>query len=239
MQKSIRILPHEIASGPANMAGDEALLTSAVGGVAALRFYGWLEATVSLGYFQAVSCRQGTFADLPFVRRPTGGGMLVHHHELTYALALPADRSSGSWLIRMHKVIASALHGLGIEVRQEGQCATAPAEEALCFRRWSCGDLTLAGHKVVGSAQRKQRQCLLQHGAVLLQASPHVPQMKGLRDLCDVAVTEEMLQAAITAQLREETDWEVIAGAWMDAEMDKHARLIAERYGNRAWNEKR
>src|SRR5262245_28220263 len=49
---TIRVLPHSVADGPHNMAADEVLLESAASGVASLRFYGWTEATVSIGYFQ-------------------------------------------------------------------------------------------------------------------------------------------------------------------------------------------
>lgn len=240
MQRTIRLLPHEVASGPFNMAGDEVLLISAAQGVASLRFYGWREATVSLGYFQAASARQGAIAVLPFVRRPSGGGMLVHHHELTYALALPAAhlrQTPGSWLVRMHQVIARALRELGVEVRQEGQCAPAP-DEALCFRRWSCGDLTLAGHKVVGSAQRKQRQCLLQHGAVLLQASPVASELKGIGDLCDTRIATGELEAAIALALGTETAWQIAEGTWTATETEVR-ELVATRYGRQVWNEKR
>ena len=54
---TIRLLPLEIADGPSNMAADEMLLESAAQGVASLRFYGWSEATVSLGYFQPAAAR--------------------------------------------------------------------------------------------------------------------------------------------------------------------------------------
>src|SRR5262245_26530345 len=91
---TIRLLPYAIADGPHNMAADETLLEGAGRGVASLRFYGWSEATLSLGYFQPARRRFDAerLASLPFVRRPSGGDALVHHHELTCALALPAGR---------------------------------------------------------------------------------------------------------------------------------------------------
>src|SRR5438132_7833883 len=139
----LRVLPFTIADGPHNMAADEVLLESAVAGTGSLRFYGWATATLSLGYFQPHGLRKSDdrLAKLPLVRRPTGGGALVHHHELTYALALPANllsspplrggecsnrgippRSGGllskqrqqSWLCRMHTIIARALSSLGV-----------------------------------------------------------------------------------------------------------------------------
>src|SRR5437868_10093883 len=88
-----RLLRFARADGPHNMAADEVLLESAVAGMASLRFYGWSAPTVSLGYFQPERMRRADerLARLAYVRRPTGGGALVHHHEVTYALALPAN----------------------------------------------------------------------------------------------------------------------------------------------------
>src|SRR5262245_11340430 len=100
------------------MAADETLLEAALRGAASLRFYGWTEATLSLGYFQPERLRRGDdrLARLPFVRRPSGGNTLVHHNEVTYALALPAGPPwqagpcrGTAWLCRMHTVIAAAL----------------------------------------------------------------------------------------------------------------------------------
>src|SRR6516162_5517447 len=93
-----RLLPYAVADGPHNMAADEVLLDAACAGLASLRFYGWFEPTVSLGYFQPHAAR---LPGLPYVRRPSGGLMLVHHHEITYALALPAGapwQGGESWL---------------------------------------------------------------------------------------------------------------------------------------------
>src|SRR5205085_11240257 len=84
MMLHCRLLPYAVADGPHNMAADEVLLEAAFAGVASLRFYGWTTATVSLGYFQPERVRldDGRLAGLPFVRRPSRGGTLVHHHEV-------------------------------------------------------------------------------------------------------------------------------------------------------------
>src|SRR5947199_97360 len=93
---SCDLFPFLTADGPTQMAADDALLEgTATSGRPALRFYAWDPPTLSLGYFQPAADRLADprLAALPFVRRPTGGGAIVHHHELTYALALPP----GSW----------------------------------------------------------------------------------------------------------------------------------------------
>src|SRR5689334_9170111 len=77
-----RLLPHEVRSGPANMALDEALLDAvdAEPSSAVLRTYGWSEPTLSLGYFQAIAEAEADprWRDVPIVRRPSGGGALWH-----------------------------------------------------------------------------------------------------------------------------------------------------------------
>src|SRR5207237_362217 len=89
-------------------------------------------------------------AALPFVRRQSGGAALVHHREVTYALALPAGPDwqprGESWLLRMHDMIREALAGQGAKTtlcEQERQLS-----EVLCFLRHTPGDL-LIGAKVV------------------------------------------------------------------------------------------
>src|ERR1051326_1065531 len=93
-----RLLPFAVADGPQNMAADEVLLHSAAAGQVSLRFYGWTEATLSLGYFQHAARRldDPLLPELPFVRRPTGGDALVHHQELTYCLAVPRQQGRHS-----------------------------------------------------------------------------------------------------------------------------------------------
>src|SRR5262249_21106303 len=104
-----RLLPYALADGPHNMAAHAVLLEAAAQGVASLRFYGWSAATPSLGYFQSERLRHADprLAELPYVRRPSGGATLVHHHEVTYALGLPAGslwQTGESWLRRMHAI---------------------------------------------------------------------------------------------------------------------------------------
>src|SRR5258708_29095839 len=111
-----RLLPTIASPGAINMALDEALLRSALERkVASLRFYTWSEPTLSLGYFQKHTER---LPGVAWVRRPTGGDAILHHHELTYALALPAGppwHSAESWLCRFHHAIAAALRQFGVE----------------------------------------------------------------------------------------------------------------------------
>lgn len=238
-----RLLPYEIADGPENMAADEVLLESAGQGLASLRFYGWREATVSLGYFQPVAVRLNDerIAGLPFVRRPSGGATLVHHHEITYALALPPGspwKTGVPWLTRMHAIIAAALADLGV-VRPHLVDVKHMFAGHLCFQHWTPGDLLVSGAKVTGSAQRKQRGALLQHGAILLEQSPYAPELLGIRELTNLELSAEVLQAAVVGRFRCDTNWQIEPGAWTEAEMVRRARLVETRYSSPNWNERR
>jgi lipoate-protein ligase A len=239
-----RLLPPEVADGFGNMARDEVLLESAVAGCASLRFYGWTEATVSLGYFQPERLRHSDdrISNLPYVRRPTGGATLVHHHELTYALALPAEvlcHNRESWLLRMHRIISAALATLGVPVSLQSLTEGPPAAGALCFQQLTCGDVLLRSAKVVGSAQRKQRGALLQHGAILLARSPYAPALPGIQELSGRTLSFEQTRAAIAREFALRTGWHFVKEIWTSWETEQITRLALGKYSQDAWNRKR
>jgi lipoate-protein ligase A len=248
MNNDCRLLPYEVAAGAWNMAADELLLQAARSGRAALRFYGWSAATLSLGYFQPARARLAgeRLASLPWVRRATGGLILVHHHELTYALAVPAEppwRGSDwrGWQAKMHALIAAALGDFDIKVAAAPSLSAGqPSDhEALCFLAPTPGDLLVDTAKVVGSAQRRQRGALLQHGAVLLAGSAHAPELPGLRELTGRTIAPEALAEAIAARVAVSTGWALSPSSWSDEERCLIEALIVERYGNPAWQDKR
>ncbi len=245
----IRLLPFESADGVTNMAADEALLESAAAGVASLRFYTWHPPTLSLGYFQPEAVRHQTtspgpsLANLPFVRRASGGATLVHHLELTYALALPAglpwQRRGQSWICRMHQVLARALHSLGVAIDM-GLCGVEQKlGPTLCFLHQTPGDLIVNGHKIAGSAQRKQRGHLLQHGGLLLAQSPYTPGLPGLKELAGFEKSIPELADAIVREFQSDTGWLVHPGDWTPNERDRTRELIESKYRADEWNLKR
>jgi lipoate-protein ligase A len=242
---SVRLLPFDVADGPANMAADEVMLEAAVAGTASLRFYRWSIPTLSLGYFQPASVRQSdsSLAELPFVRRASGGATLVHHHELTYALALPGgfgwQPKGQSWICRMHDAIAVALATLAVTTRPVGCGEEQKLGDVLCFLHQTAGDLTVSGHKLVGSAQRKARGALLQHGAVLLARSTHTPSLPGLAELTGIEPRSHAVSAAVLDAIRSQTGWHFREGGWSDAERDRIRQVAAEKFGSQGWNEKR
>jgi lipoate-protein ligase A len=242
-----RLLPSSEANGPWNMAADEALLESAVSGRASLRFYTWSPPTLSLGYFQPEAVRHSDprLAQLPFVRRPSGGATLVHHHEMTYALALPAglpyqDRGgSNFWLCRMHRIINEALSGFGVPSRLCPCEEERKRGEVLCFLHHTRGDLLLGDDKIVGSAQRTRHRALLQHGSILLATSPFTPTLPGIAERTGKRLVAEEVEAAVRARFTSDTGWRLEADDWTRVERSHLEDLLAARYTNPAWNSKR
>jgi len=227
------------ADGPTQMAADEALLDRAVGGRAGLRFYTWSKPTLSLGYFQRAVDRFDVAAltKLPFVRRLTGGGAIVHHHELTYALALPIAppwRGAADWVCRMHAIIRTALAEFGVSSgllecgRERGR------GRLLCFEHVAPGDVVVSDAKVCGSARRKRGTAVLQHGSILLAASPFAPHLQGVCELSRIQPTPADLADVITRHFSQSTD-----SALHECDMQSLTQFANDRYRLAAWNERR
>jgi lipoyl(octanoyl) transferase len=175
-------------SGDQNMAIDEALLNrAALTERPAVRWYRWSQATVSLGYFQSPAEIPPSLASLPVVRRLSGGGALVHHHEWTYSCAIPAlylaKQEPREFYAELHKPLIDELVRLGFPVSSRGVTHNRPDEPVLCFLREDENDLICDSRKVLGSAQRRRKGAVLQHGGLLLAKSEFAPELPGLSDL--------------------------------------------------------
>ena len=189
------VIEHRAADGPANMALDEALLEMvATGpGTAFVRTYAWTIPTLSLGYFQKLDQARADlrFQSVPLVRRLTGGGAIWHHHELTYALAVPARHplarpSTGLYNV-VHGAIIEFLTELGIKASRRGESGQMVARDQrrplLCFTDPDPEDIVTKGVKIVGSAQRRRQGAVLQHGSLLLSRSSRTPELFGVSDV--------------------------------------------------------
>ncbi len=207
-----RLIVDPPAAGSWNMAVDEALLADAVdAGVATLRFYQWSEPTLSLGYFQRHADRYEHAASsaCAVVRRQSGGGAILHDRELTYSLALPPShplaRDATALYTAVHDAFIQSLeprlnsaeaHEWRLMLHDKASRLGPSQEPFLCFQRRARGDLLLAcggdsteqipglpANKILGSAQRRHRRAILQHGSLLVARSPAAPELPGWEDL--------------------------------------------------------
>lgn len=192
----------EPRAGAWNMAFDEALLEAAIRrGETTLRVYRWAEPTLSLGYFQKTLSADlpAALRRLPIVRRLTGGGAILHDQEWTYSCSLPkGHRLTANPEVlyeAAHLALIRALASHGIAAAMRGTTAHAADRAFLCFLRGDPRDVLFADRKVVGSAQRRRRGAVLQHGSVLLRASPLAPEASGLWDLAGVRTDDPLFAA--------------------------------------------
>jgi lipoate-protein ligase A len=184
------VIESEPQDGVRNMALDEALLEAALErGQCTVRWYRWSEATVSLGYFQPAEAAETIpeLAGLPMVRRLTGGGAILHHHEWTYSCTVPPGHpmaeSPTRIYDRVHGQVVSALAEQGIQAALRGEALAEREGTFLCFGRGDPRDIVIKGQKILGSAQRRRRGAVLQHGSLLVRRSERAPQFPGLLDL--------------------------------------------------------
>lgn len=166
-----------------NMAVDEAIAESCRRelGPPTIRFYTWTRPALTIGYFQkaerdldqGICQREG----IPIVRRITGGRAVLHGDDLTYCVASGADAVElpntirGSFL-EISRGFIEGLRSLGIET----DSVRAPVRETdrspLCFMSTSWYEITCKGRKIIGSAQRRWKDGMLQQGSLLLDFSP-------------------------------------------------------------------
>ncbi len=177
----LRILIDDPLPGTENMARDEAILQAVNEGQSppTLRFYRWDEPTISLGYFQKFAeweQQDQVIRAMPVVRRLTGGGAILHDQELTYSLTLPLHRGLPCTEIKdsyrlVHDAFIAALAERGVGANYYGRDDGLNAQRGpfFCFARRHCLDVTLNGGKILGSAQRRLKNTLLQHGSFILK----------------------------------------------------------------------
>jgi len=175
-----RVMNSGFADGAANMAIDEAVMLAVAEGKSppTLRFYGWEPFCLSIGYAQSLAkdvdvdaCRM---AGIDCVRRPTGGRAVLHGDELTYSIVAKQEepRVAGGIVEsyrRLSMGLVQGLANLGLAaceaVPQRG-----PMQEtsAVCFDAPSHYEVTVEGHKLIGSAQMRRKRMVLQHGSIPL-----------------------------------------------------------------------
>ena len=236
------------ASGAWNMAMDETLLESAAdGGGFSLRFYRWLLPTLSLGYFQQYDDRwqHAASRNCPAVRRATGGGAILHDREITYSFTVPPGHRLALKHITlyksMHAVLIETLAGYGINAslcRGEGRQRDRK-EPFLCFQRRSPGDVLLSTVKIAGSAQRRRRGAVLQHGSLLLARSPAAPELPGLAEAAAIDLSFDQLVQTWLSKLAEAFSMQLQPGILSDSEQRRAEDLAREKYDSTDWTRSR
>ncbi len=240
-----------------NMAIDETIAVAFSEGKVppTLRLYQWASPTLTLGSFQKMESDLSGFLEenpIPFVRRITGGRALLHDREITYSvvggthdpLFLGGIKET---FYSIAQGLLAGLNRLGVDAQIYTPNQDTPflrSQSPFCADSLSWYELAISGKKLIGSAQKRWVNSFLQHGSLPLTPSPFAERLHPKRSLvlCDllpkIPLPHEIKEAirigfetALQIQLKEET-------LTFEEEERVHG-LVAEKYGNRAWNENR
>ena len=170
------------SNGTYNMAFDE-FLGKNVKKRPILRFYRWKPYCLSLGYAQ----KNGIFDynrlrenNIDIVKRPTGGRAVLHADEVTYSVII-SDCHPLFYLsiTELYKSISYALQKgleyLGINSLIEKNKTEIKRSEKFspyCFSSIARYELKYNGRKIIGSAQKRYKNSVLQHGSIPLRDYP-------------------------------------------------------------------
>jgi lipoyl(octanoyl) transferase len=268
MSNTWRIIDSGPCSASYNMALDEAIAGTvrAENARPTLRFYEWDAPSVSIGCFQKIGdidteyCRQ---FNIPFVRRPTGGRAILHGDEITYSFSVKTDNGlfSGD-LFDSYKKISAAFEkaflkiGLAPELKLLKDNRHTLTEDMrkspLCFQSVSYGEMSVMSGKIIGSAQKRWPDGLLQQGSIpfsldrertgrVFGIEPSSEPNNGLRGLKDIIsdLNPGDLKDAIRVSFEEVFDIHLVSASPYDEEIVLARRLEAEKYLTHEWNFRR
>lgn len=220
------------------MAMDTLMLEAfAIAEAVRFRTYGWAVPAFTFGYSQqweAVRARV-PLAVGEVVRRPSGGGVVDHRSDWTYALVLPSLLSrklpSSELYCLVHKALGKALGAQGQAWQQFSPCedessTVSSGALSICFERPAPGDvLDGDGRKIAGAALKRNQHGLLLQGSIEKRAAPQVADWRRFESV----FTDEL---AIGLGLGEPKTyaWEPEATA---------LEAMSGQYASAVWNQKR
>jgi lipoate-protein ligase A len=153
----------EALDGYENMQKDyENFLRVEEGGGPFFRIYLWKKPVISLGFHQGPR-------DFPVdvVKRPTGGGALLHGWDISFSVADVKEiwgKSPKKIYLRLMGLLRESLEGLGLSLgisNYEGSY-----REYFCIFQPTFGEITHRGKKLVACAMRIGKRSFLLHGSL-------------------------------------------------------------------------
>jgi lipoate-protein ligase A len=279
---SWRLLITPAARGAWNMAADEAVLEHVGRGASlpTLRLYAWEPACLSLGHaqpFSDVDTHRLKECGWEVVRRATGGRAILHTDELTYSVIAPNDepRVAGTVLEsynRLAQALLLAVKNLGLPVEMNNVIAQdavlsgkAVSKDGLlrnnpiCFEVPSTYEITVNGKKLIGSAQARKKEGVLQHGSLPLTGdlSRICQALVFENESARVEASKRLLARAATVEsaLGRAVRWDAAAKAFIrafetqlglslekgslsESESKRTIELVHEKYDHPSWTER-
>ena len=167
-------------TGRFNMDYDIKLAHNIQPGEAVFRLYRWEPFCISLGAnqeFDSVDAEKTKTEKIDIVKRPTGGRAILHAEELTYSVIFPidADMSARNVYREINLALQNGLKNYSGKlsdvclenVQPDFKDFYREEKSAVCFAVSAKSELKYQSKKLVGSAQRKLGNRILQHGSIL------------------------------------------------------------------------
>jgi len=279
-----RLIKDSYHTGFINMAVDEAIMIAHREGLVppTIRFYQWSPPAVSLGYFQDLQkeinvdvCRN---MGIDIVRRPTGGKAVLHDKELTYSFVIRESHPlvNDSILETYKKISGGMIRGLSylgikaelVPLREKLKSFSSGNEikskishsdiKSICFSVPSQYEVQVEGKKIVGSAQVRKKEIVLQHGSLLIELEkdklfsvfnfPSAQIRERLKTRFKATSLEEILKKKINFSelsevlprgFEEEFGVKLTEGKLTEQEEKISKELLEDKYLTYEWNYKR
>ena len=256
-------------TGAYNMALDEALLICLLQGTSppTLRTYRWTTPNLSIGAFQSAAreldLEEAHRLKMPWVRRPTGGGAVLHGGDLTCSLVAPMELLSQEASIKasyqkISLAFRASLARLGVqsEIAAEWQGEQGRNWRGPCFGSIAPFEISVQGRKLMGHSQRVKGSALLQQSSLLIrnQQAELAPFLKtqeepgeplpcrlngraiGLEELLREPPSYEKIGMAFKEGLQEALGTTLEEGEVSEQEDGLARQLVKDKYDTPGWN---
>lgn len=212
-------------TGAFNMDLDLSLAKSCSAGNSYLRIYRWEPYCISLGAnqnFEDINSDLTLEHEIDVVKRPTGGRAILHAEELTYSVIVPLSiglkpkeiyNKVSDTLIKSLMLYDNRLTGMFELESNQPDFRQLLNENSgmLCFASTAKSEVKHKGKKIIGSAQRKLKNIILQHGSILVgKYHKNLPKFINCSEEEKEILTNEMEQKTIELEtiLSEKVDYE-------------------------------
>ena len=169
----LRVIKFKKFSPYMNMAVDEFFLLNNHNNSIILRFFGWEPPSISIGTFQKIEELNLNFIkekNIPVVRRPTGGKGVYHNDELTYSIIIPSKHPINKMdVVDSYKIISEVFIKSLKRFKINAELTKKIGKiDGFCFSTQNYYEVSVNGKKIIGSAQRRKKEGILQQGSIPL-----------------------------------------------------------------------
>lgn len=234
MAHSLHVLPDRAGSAAENMAHDFLMLQGYRPAEAIrLRHYDWSRPAYTFGMSQKIAyvlSEIGGDESVDLCRRPTGGGVVSHLDDWTYALVIPLSHplAAGQPIETyraVHETIATSMQRQGVEAVLN-DAAPEDNAPAVCFNKPELYDVLLKNlpTKVAGAAQKRTKAGYLIQGSLWRAPLSHLN--------WDRFYTDFILELASLAEA------EISYPDWPSWNLENE-RQIVQKFDSDEWNRRR